>query len=160
MLKIYPVKTEEDIESVKLLLEKYLAWLESEKWISPQESQAFEEQLSNLPNAFEPPDGCLLLAMYRGEITGCVALRKLYDNVCEMKRLYVKPSLRGLKIGRKLAKAAITEARRIGYTYMRGHTLQMMETANILYKSLGFVEIDPYEENDVEGGLFIELKLE
>ncbi len=159
MTKIFSAKTDKDIEHVKILLEEYLDWLESKKWISSQESQAFEEQLANLPNSFAPPDGCLLLAMYQEEIAGCVALRKLNDTVCEMKRLYVKSSLRGLEVGRNLAEAVVTKAQKIGYTRMWVHTLQIMKAANTLYRSMGFREIDPYEENDIEGGIFMELKL-
>jgi ribosomal protein S18 acetylase RimI-like enzyme len=159
MLQIFQAETDKDIELVRGLLGEYLAWMESKKWISSEESQAFEEQLANLPNSFAPPDGCLMLAMYRGEVAGCVALRKLNDTVCEMKRLYVKSSLRGLEVGRKLAEAVITKAQKIGYARMRVHTLQMMKAANTLYRSMGFGEIDPYEENVIEGGVFMELKL-
>ena len=77
-----------------------------------------------------------------------------------MKRLYVKPFLRDLKIGRKLAEAVVTKAQKIGYTRMWVHTLQMMKAANTLYRSMGFRAIDPYEETVIEGGVFMELKLE
>lgn len=159
MLKIFPVEVDEDIELVRVLLEEYLAWLETEKWISSQEFQAFQDQLAKLPNGFAGPGGCLLVAIYRGEAAGCVALRKVDDGVCEMKRLYVKQKFRGLKIGRALAEAVIEEARKIGYAQMRAHTLRAMEAANTLYVSLGFEEISPYEENLIDGAVFMELAL-
>ena len=122
MLKIHPAQTAEDIAIVKGLLAEYLACRELEDSIFPQEVQAFQKQLSKLPAEFAGPNGCLLLAMYREQPAGCIALRDLGDNICEMKRLYVKPEFRGLKIGRKLAGAVIAEARKIGYSAIRGDT--------------------------------------
>ena len=159
MLKIHEAQTDEDVELVKALLAEYLDWIETEALISPQEHNAFRDQLANLPNGFVKPDGCLLVAMYRGCAAGCVALRKLNDGVCEMKRLYVTPKFRHLKIGRKLVEAIIEKACEIGYTHMCAHTLAAMEAANTLYPSLGFKEIAPYEENIIAGSVFMELKL-
>ncbi len=76
-----------------------------------------------------------------------------------MKKLFVRPKFRGLKIGRKLAAGVIEESRKIDYSCMHVHTLRTMEAANTLYESLGFREIDPYEENVIEGGVFMELLL-
>ena len=80
-------------------------------------------------------------------------------NVCEMKRLYVKPEFRGLGIGRALAEADIEQARKIGYTHMRLDTVPSMEVARQLYVSLGFRRIDSYRYNPIEGAVFMELKL-
>ena len=76
-----------------------------------------------------------------------------------MKRLYVKPKFRGLKIGRKLVEAVIAEAQRIGYSRIRGDTLSSMKAARTLYASIGFKEIKPYCHNPIEGAIFIERKL-
>ena len=84
---------------------------------------------------------------------------KLSNGICEGKRLYVRPQFRGLKIGRKLVEAVIAEARKIGYTRMRGDTLASMKATQGLYASLGFKEIKPYCHNPIEGAKFIELKL-
>ncbi len=86
-------------------------------------------------------------------------MRKISDSICEGKRLYVRPEFRGLKIGRKLVEAIIAEARKMGYSYMRGDTVASMKAANCLYKSLGFYEIEPYRYNPLEGAKFLELKL-
>lgn len=158
-VKIYLVERGENLELVRVLLEEYADWMVSEELISEQELGAFQEQLVNLPNGFAPPNGCLLVGMYRGGAGGCVALREVSDGICEMKRLYVRREFRGLGIGRALAEAVIEKARKIGYSQMRVHTLRAMEAANLLYSSMGFREIGPYEENIIEGAVFMELKL-
>ena len=159
MLRIIPVETNKDIEAARNVLGEYLEWLQSEKLISCQELLAFRQQLTDLPAEFVPPKGCLLLAKYKDEPAGCVALRKQSDGVCEGKRLYVREQFRGLKIGKGLVEAVIAEARRIGYSSIRGDTVPSMQSAQALYASLGFKEIEPYYHNPIEGAKFIELKL-
>ncbi|MHC4572023.1 MAG: GNAT family N-acetyltransferase [Planctomycetota bacterium] len=160
MIEIFPAETGEDIELVKGLLEDYVAsWFEFDGPVHEKEVEKARGQMENLFNHFGPPSGCLLLARYGEEVAGCVALEKLNDSVCQMKRLYVKPEFRGLKIGRELAERVIEQARRIGYERMRIHTVTALERANRLYKSLGFNEIDPYEYTPREDAVFMELEL-
>ena len=154
MLRIVQVKTEEELEKIRELFWEYVDSLGFDLGF-----QGFEEELANLPGCYAPPEGCLLLAEYEGELVGCAALRKLSDGVCEGKRLYVRPEFRGLKIGRKLMESIIAEARRIGYSSIRGDTVPSMQIAQALYASLGFKEIEPYCRNPVEGAVFIELEL-
>ena len=101
----------------------------------------------------------MILARKRGEPCGCVALRKIDSRTCEMKRLYVRPSARGLGIGRALVVRIIEEARARGYTSMRLDTLPAMKSAVALYKSFGFQEIAPYTFNPIAGTLFLEKAL-
>lgn len=121
--------------------------------------QNFDNELRNLPGAYAPPSGCLFIALIDGRVGGCVAVRELEPDICEMKRLYVRAAHRRMKIGRMLAEAIIEEARRIGYARMRLDAINTMTAAVSLYDSLGFEEIPPYRHNPVDGVVFLELVL-
>ena len=122
--------------------------------------QNFDKELAELPGAYAPPKGRLLLASHNGETAGCVALRPILDGACEMKRLYVRPAFRGQGLGRALAVKIIEEARSLGYGRMLLDTLpDKMGSAIKVYRSLGFEEVAPYYHNPVEGATFMELKL-
>lgn len=122
--------------------------------------QGFDDELKTLPGAYAPPSGCLLLARQSHQYAGCVALRQLDRQICEMKRLYVRPDYRGLGIGRVLVDGVIAEARRIGYERMRLDTIESsMKDAIELYRRRGFREIEPYCTNPIAGALYLELLL-
>jgi GNAT superfamily N-acetyltransferase len=122
--------------------------------------QNFEHELAGLPGHYAPPDGRLLLAEYDGQLAGCVALHKWEDGVCEMKRLYLRPSFRGKGLGRATAEKIIAEARSIGYQQMRLDTIEpLMKDAVEMYRKLGFREIAPYRPNPIAGAMYMELQL-
>ena len=121
--------------------------------------QNFELEMRDFPAEYASPDGCLILAYQGGFAVGCVGLRMFAPGICEMKRLYVRPSYRGQKIGRRLAEILIERAKEKGYTHMRLDTLPTMTEAINLYRRLGFMEISPYRHNPVPGALFMELDM-
>jgi len=124
--------------------------------------QSFEKELADLPGDYAPPSGRLLLAFEVNQLAGCVALHAsdATQKICEMKRLYVRPNLRGKRIGQQLVAALISAAREIGYSRMRLDTISgTMDKAIALYRSLGFKEIPSYRENPIEGVLYMELDL-
>ena len=122
--------------------------------------QGFEDELARMPGEYAPPRGALLLAGEGGEAAGCVAIRPLEPtDVCELKRLYVRPARRTGGLGRALTLAAIDEARRLGYARMRLDTLPSMVAARRLYTGLGFREIEAYRFNPIAGTRFLELEL-
>lgn len=122
--------------------------------------QNFDKELADLPGKYAPPDGRLLLAECESQMSGCVALRKLDDRICEMKRLFVRPQFRGKGLGGALADRIISEARQIGYTHMRLDTVEpFMKDAVAMYRRLGFREIAPYCDNPMAGALYMELQL-
>jgi len=125
----------------------------------PLDFQYFEFELAALPGAYAPPRGALLLARVDGADAGCVALRPLDGDCCELKRLYVRPAHRRLGLGRLLAGAILAEARALAYARVRLDTVPGMETAQALYRDLGFTETAPYTANPVPGVRFLELEL-
>lgn len=171
MVTICRAESDQAVHRASLLFREYAASLSVDLSF-----QNFETEVATLPGDYAPPNGRLLLAFVddvdgcnaaRSErvgvpapcYAGCVALRKIDDHICEMKRLYVSEAYRGCKIGRRLAEAAIEAAREIGYRRMRLDTLPEMNRAQQLYRELGFREISPYRYNPVVGTKFFELML-
>lgn len=155
---------------VRVLMREYAAFLDVDLGF-----QRFEEELAELPGDYAPPRGTILLASIPAtngsaaggtaangvvEPAGCVALRPLDEDSCEMKRLFVRPEYRGYGLGRALAERVIEIALDRGYRRMRLDTLERLVGAVGLYRSLGFRRIDPYYENPLPGAMFWEKRLE
>jgi putative acetyltransferase len=145
----------EEIETARTLFREY------EKSIGVSLCfQNFAEEVAGLPGAYAPPDGRLFIAYVGRRPAGCVALRRIGDDVAEMKRLYVRLRFRGMRLGRRLSETVLEEARSIGYRAVRLDTLPSMREAQALYVSLGFTDIPPYNEHPIAGTRFMELRLQ
>lgn len=112
---------------------------------------------SNAIRTGSPPqssDGSLAVPQINS-VVGCVALRRNDENWCEMKRLYVKPETRGLRLGDRLVEAVLAQAKALGYRGIRLDTLPDMLAAQRLYRRHGFVEIEPYYDTPLKGTKFM-----
>jgi ribosomal protein S18 acetylase RimI-like enzyme len=159
MLRIEPVSSDEQIALAREMFREYAKALSVDLCF-----QDFERELRELPGKYAPPAGRLLLAYYNDKgksarVAGCGALRPLSAEICEMKRLYVRPEFRGKGVGRALTLVLITAARGIGYRAMRLDTLPEMREAQKLYQQLGFRDTSAYCQNPVEGVRYLELDL-
>ena len=154
MVHIFETITAEDLAEAAKLFTEYAASLDISL-----DFQNFDDELAALPGCYAAPEGCILLATWNDRLAGCVALRKLEDGICEMKRLFTRPDFRGKKIGIALSEAIIEKAQQLGYERMRLDTLESMVQARNLYKSLGFRGIEPYCYNPIEDAVFMELTL-
>ncbi|MCG8615937.1 MAG: GNAT family N-acetyltransferase [Desulfobacterales bacterium] len=153
-MEILQATTDADMDVIRVLFREYENYLQVDLCF-----QSFEAELAELPGKYAPPEGALLMAAEQGNVLGCVALKKLEDGVCEMKRLYVRPDARGTGLGRQLAVRIIRAAREIGYREMRLDTLDKLTAAIALYRSIGFRETDPYYSNPLPGVVYLTLDL-
>jgi GNAT superfamily N-acetyltransferase len=155
MVEIAPADTDTEIAEARTLFREYEHWLELDLCF-----QGFEAELASLLGVYAPPAGILLLAYCDEKLAGCIALRKLEEGICEMKRLFVRDSFRGLGIGNLLIDKLIIYAQSIGYTRMRLDTYPAkMGKAVKLYESHGFSAVGPYYHNPHDGVLFLEKNL-
>src|SRR5262249_22446342 len=107
-------------------------------------AEFFYRAPDELPGAYAPPGGCLLLATDSGQAAGCVAFRGVSSHVCELKRMYVRPGFRGMGIGRRLVDTLVQAAAELGYGLMRLETTRAADRAVPLYRAVGFKPCDPY----------------
>jgi ribosomal protein S18 acetylase RimI-like enzyme len=146
----------QEIGAAAILFREYANWLGIDLSF-----QDFENELRALPGKYAPPTGELILACSQaGDALGCIGVRPLDGAaVCEMKRLYVLPSARGLGVGRALIGAIITAAEELGYPEMKLDTLPWMHSAIAMYRQFGFEEIAPYYDNPVPGTRYLGKRL-
>ena len=154
MISIDAATTTYSIIQARTLFEEYQAALGVDLGF-----QDFDNELATLPGQYAAPGGRLLLASAENLVAGCVALRPLSGDACEMKRLFVRPAFRASGVGRMLAERVIAEARSIGYRRMCLDTLPSMGRAQQLYEALGFREVAPYRYNPVAGTKYLSLDL-
>ena len=137
------------------LLRKYLAWLDIDEL-----TEIIHAEIEDFPGEYGEPGGCCFVALVNGQPAGCIAFRKLEDDICEMKRLFVDPEFRGARIGKQLIKRALAEAKAMGYEKMRLDVIaSRMPRAVTLYQSFGFCEIEQYGPEPEADAKYFELNL-
>lgn len=154
MIKIIEATSPFEIETARQLFREYQEFLGEDLCF-----QGFEQELAELPGKYSNPTGAILLAEHQEKFIGCVAVRPIEGDVCEMKRLYVKTGSQGLSAGRKLAEAIIAKAEQLGYRKMQLDTLERLEPALRLYEKLGFKRIEPYYANPLDEVVYLELEI-
>ncbi|MBS1723947.1 MAG: GNAT family N-acetyltransferase [Armatimonadetes bacterium] len=154
MAEIRPARFPEDLETVRELFREYQDSIGVDLCF-----QDFENELAGLPGKYEPPSGSLLMAWHEDRPVGCVAMRPVAGDDCEMKRLYVRPAGRGQGLGRRLTEKICEEARTAGYRRMFLDTLPSMAAAQAIYEELGFVDAEPYVFNPHQGVRYMALEL-
>jgi len=148
-VKIIKAETVDDIADIRTLFREYESFLAIDL-----DFQNFEAEIAALPGKYAFPEGSLLLVREGSNAIGCVGLRKFKDDICEMKRLYVKPRYQKQGLGRTLCMTIIRDAIKIGYTRMVLDTLDRLKTAMALYADLGFERTKPYYENPIPGVIY------
>ena len=164
MISIDQIKTAEQIDAVRGLVREFFGYALT---LDPTAKGAntfagLEEQLANLPGIFGPPEGAFLLATVGGAPAGCVAYFGHGNDVCEMKRMYVKPEFRGMKLGEKLTQSLIERARAQGHRKIVLSTFYKLETAQALYAKAGFTVCEPTEhvpEENSDKVIYMEMSL-
>ena len=157
-IKIIIPTLKSELEEARKLGYEYVEAMGKNPVLKPYfKDQNFLLEIDKMPKGYEPPQGIYLLAYVDNEAAGTVALKCLDNEICEMKRLFVNPKFQGIGLGKLLAERVIDEAKKLGYTKMRlDNSRSAMAKAVSLYKSLGFYEIERYNQNFVADALFME----
>lgn len=155
MTTIYQARSAEDFANVRELLLEYLTWTIAQTKQVLGEDVDVEVMLANSMSkldSYMPPDGQLLLASLEGIPVGVVFLKKLREDACEVKRMYVRPGYRGKKIGYKLLDQLIINAKNAGYQSILLDSGRFMSQAHALYRRVGFKDIERYPESEMGEG--------
>lgn len=144
----------EELEEVREIFVEYANFLQVDLCF-----QNFEKELQTLHQVYFPPLGCIILAKDEKKVVGCIALKPIGEDICEMKRLYVKPAARGKALGKQLVEELIHFAKEAGYKTMKLDTITSLKDAIKLYRSKGFIETDAYVYNPLPEVLYLQLSL-
>jgi putative acetyltransferase len=150
----YVKYTLEELEEVREIFIEYADFLQVDLCF-----QDFEKELQTLHEVYFPPLGCIILAREEKKVVGCIALKPIGGDICEMKRLYVRPEARGKTLGKKLVEELIHFARESGYKTMKLDTITSLKDAIKLYRSKGFVETNAYVFNPLPEVVYMQLTL-
>jgi ribosomal protein S18 acetylase RimI-like enzyme len=145
------LETDEEIIAAKNLILEYIQWLDQDLCY-----QNINDELNNFPEKYKEPEGAFIIAKDNSNIVGCVGIRKIENNICEMKRLFVNDNYKGKGIGKRLVEIIIEEAKNKNYKKIRLDTLGTMESALKIYYKNGFNKIEPYYNNPGDNVIYLE----
>jgi len=152
MLTIVQADTVQDSQIVRALFWEYLQWanemVEQNFGVKFDIAAMLEADMGDLIK-FLPPSGRLLLARFDDQWAGIACMRRLGDDLAEVKRMFVRPEFRGKAIGHALLQNILDEARNSGYARIRLDSARFMITAHAMYRSAGFHDIDAYPESEI-----------
>lgn len=162
MLQIIRVRTEADADEVRHLVGEYFGWLYARY---PEDAaiitaywtnQDMPNQLRNLLSLFAPPKADCLLALLNGAPVGIVMTKANFGDMCEMNRMFVRPTARGHGVGRALVSELLVVARGLGYKRMMLAGGPRHTEALALYRSLGFTD-DPTLQDTGAGDIEVRM---
>jgi len=160
------VEWSKELDVVRGLFREYREWLAEHRDTSPsgratatQGLALIDRLISELPGAYGPPRGEVILAFADGSIAACGALRELEPSVGEIKRVYVRADHRGPGFGPRLTQALLDRARELHYERVRVDTLGSMIAAIQFYQDLGFRRIPSFWPHPAPGTLFFEYRM-
>lgn len=148
------VETTAEFEQGKTLFKAYLKELDFKI-----DFQNIEKEFAQIRQQYAAPEGTLIIAYQKDRPIGCIGVRKLEDEIGEIKRMFVKPSFRNRQVGKKLLQLSIDQATQLGYRKVRLDSLKRMKSAVKLYKNFGFYEISAYRHNPMKDALFLEKEI-
>lgn len=148
-------------DEIRTLFTEYTEYLieNDGKFKEYLEIQKYDDEIEHLESKYGLPYGRLYIAYYENKVAGCIAMRKLNDAECEMKRLYVKPEFRNKGIAKRLVEKIISDAKEIGYSNMLLDTLPFLQTAIKMYNKMGFYEIECYNNSPMDNTIYLKLDL-
>ncbi|MCU1491661.1 MAG: acetyltransferase [Acidimicrobiaceae bacterium] len=153
-LRISPAETAADYEVFATFVREYLDSLDF-----AVDFQDTERELAELDHEDGAGNGLALIAYTESLPVGITGVRRSTEDICELKRMYVRRDQQGRGVGRALGERAIAEARGRGFRRMQLDTLGRMSAAVTLYRSLGFQDIAPYRYNPLADAIFLEREL-
>ena len=121
--------------------------------------QQFKEELKTLPIMYRRPTGILYLMRVNNESVACTGVRKIGENIAELKRMYVREAYRKMGVAQKLLDASLLFAKEAGYEKIRLDTLDTMLPAMTLYEKNGFQKIPAYYFNPEPTAVYFEKAL-
>lgn len=151
-LKLVPVGDATTRAAAERLIREYLGFIAEiarESYHLTFDIEAMIASDLHDESKFFPPAGRFYVVRHAGEFIGVGCLKRLTPKVAEIQRMYVQPSARGVGAGRVLVERLLAEARGMKFRTVRLESLRALSAAHALYRSVGFREIDPYDESSM-----------